>query len=79
MISRQIQAQEKRLREMTEKARDLQLNTREIEGWMNGDFLSERPDVFNVSDGHQYVARNQRFSNHHGVESAIFAFNIKIT
>ncbi|TPX36129.1 hypothetical protein SmJEL517_g01472 [Synchytrium microbalum] len=46
-------ANEKRLREMTDKTRDLELNTKEIEGWMNGEFLTERPEVFKIGGGHQ--------------------------
>ncbi|KAI8924394.1 RIB43A-domain-containing protein [Entophlyctis helioformis] len=46
-------ADEKRRREQLQKAYETDLNTREILNHINGVFLTETPDVFNIGGGHK--------------------------
>ncbi|KAL2914447.1 hypothetical protein HK105_206014 [Polyrhizophydium stewartii] len=46
-------AAEKKRREQQQKAYETDLNTREILNHINGVFLTERPDVFNIGGGHK--------------------------
>eukprot|EP00842_Homolaphlyctis_polyrhiza_P004850 jgi/Hompol1/5366/HPOL_004368-RA len=46
-------AEEKRRREQQQKAYETDLNTREILNHINGVFLMETPDVFNIGGGHK--------------------------
>ncbi len=48
------QAQEKKRREEQQKLYESELSTREIINHVNGIFLTEQPDVFNIKDGHKY-------------------------
>ena len=56
------QAQEKKRREEQQKLYETELSTREIINHVNGIFLTEQPDVFNIKDGHKYDLR-KRLSN----------------
>ena len=49
----QALAQEKRQREAQQKAYETELSTREILNHVNGVFLTEKPDVFNIGQGHK--------------------------
>ncbi|KNC97439.1 hypothetical protein, variant [Spizellomyces punctatus DAOM BR117] len=46
-------AEFKRLREAEQRRFEEQQNVKELNSQINGDFLTERPDVFNIGGGHQ--------------------------
>ncbi|KAJ3111017.1 Protein Tax-1 [Phlyctochytrium bullatum] len=46
-------AEMKRQRELEEKAKETELNHKEILNHVYGEFLTERPDVFNIGGGHK--------------------------
>ncbi|RKO86312.1 RIB43A-domain-containing protein [Blyttiomyces helicus] len=46
-------AELKRKKEAADRQFELEKNAKEIEGHLNGEFLTETPDVFNIGGGHQ--------------------------
>ncbi|KAJ3217762.1 Protein Tax-1 [Dinochytrium kinnereticum] len=46
-------AEMKRRKEMEDKEKETEMNTREILNHVYGEFLTERPDVFNIHGGHK--------------------------
>ena len=49
-----LQHAEKKRREEMQKQYELELSTREIINHVNGIFLTEQPDIYNIKDGHKY-------------------------
>ncbi|KAJ3088233.1 Protein Tax-1 [Quaeritorhiza haematococci] len=46
-------AEQRRQKEKEEREKELKANISEINGHLNGEFLTERPDVFNIGGGHR--------------------------